>query len=219
MSFSAVTYMNQRDGTALLEDFSESFDTGDIVVITGPSGIGKSTFAHLVIGHLRPASGTVETLGSGSSYLAGPHRGEILFVTAAPVFRPGRLADHFAGADPAELERLAERLDLSDVVGRLPDGFSGTVPVTGLPELSKSEQQRLALLGVLSSRPAIAILDEATSELGADEEVALVTTLLAEAPGTLFFIITHNQKLAALATRRFHFTSERRLVAAERSDR
>ncbi|MFJ8011433.1 ATP-binding cassette domain-containing protein [Streptomyces sp. NPDC096339] len=219
VSFSAVTYVNQRDGTALLEDFSESFDTGDVVVITGPSGIGKSTFANLVIGHLRPASGTVATLGSGSSYLAGPHRGEILFLTAAPVFRPGPLANHFAGADPAELERLAERLALSDVVGRLPGGFSGTAPVTGLTELSKSEQQRLALLGVLSSRPAIAILDEATSELGTDEEVALMATLLAEAPGTLFFVITHNRKLAALATRRFHFTSERRLVAAERSDR
>lgn len=219
VSFSAVTYLNRHDGTALLEDFSESFDTGDVVVITGPSGIGKSTFANLVIGHLRPAGGTVATLGSDGSYLAGPHRGEILFLTAAPVFRPGPLADHFAGADPVELERLADRLALSDVVGRLPGGFSATVPVTGLTELSKSEQQRLALLGALSSRPAIAILDEATSELGADEEAALMATLLAEAPETLFFIITHNRKLAALATRRFHFTSERRLVAAERSDR
>lgn len=78
--------------------------------------------------------------------------------------------------------------------------------------LSKTELQRLALLDLVINRPAIAILDEATSELSAEAELSLLRTLISALPDTLFFIITHNPELTTLANRVFHFNGERRLV-------
>jgi ABC-type uncharacterized transport system fused permease/ATPase subunit len=101
---------------------------------------------------------------------------------------------------------------VSDVVRRLRSGFDEPVPATGQLNLSKTELQRLALLDLVINRPAIAILDEATSELSAGAELSLLRTLISALPDTLFFIITHNPELTTLANRVFHFNGERRLV-------
>ena len=78
--------------------------------------------------------------------------------------------------------------------------------------LSKSELQRLALLDLTVNTPAVAILDEATSELSSAEETQLIKKVITALPHTLFFIITHNPELSTLGNRNFNFNHAKRLV-------
>jgi ABC-type transport system involved in cytochrome bd biosynthesis fused ATPase/permease subunit len=211
VSFSDVTIVAPQSNALLLEGFTESFDRGDVVVITGASGVGKSTLAKLVVGSLQPTKGVVSTLGCTSGYVSNVHDQDVLLLTSCPVFKPGRLSEHFNDPEYATLARMVDVLELDDVLAHIPGGFDELVPSTGLLNLSKSELQRLALLDVLVNPPAIAILDEATSSLSSDAERSLLRAVTSALPDTLFFIITHNPSLRELGDRVFHFTHERRL--------
>ncbi|MEN0137599.1 MAG: ABC transporter ATP-binding protein/permease [Rhodococcus sp. (in: high G+C Gram-positive bacteria)] len=211
VSLSEVAYVAPRTGAVLLEKFSESFGKRDVVVIMGPSGVGKSTFAKLVVGSLQPTTGVLSTLGRTTGYVSNPHAEDILLLTSSPIFKPGRLIEHFNSPLPLELARVVDYLDVADVVGRLRSGFDEPVPATGQLNLSKTELQRLALLDLVINRPAIAILDEATSELTSEAELSILRAVISALPDTLFFIITHNPELTTLANRVFHFNGERRL--------
>lgn len=212
VSFSHVTFVNPSSGTTVLEQFNQSFHMNEVVVIMGASGVGKSTFANLVVGSLLPSQGQISTLGGTDVYLTRRHAEDIQLLTSSPVFRPGTLAEHFNNPSLEELNQQAAHLGLSDIVGQLQDGFNQHVPWSGEINLSKSELQRLALLDLTINAPAIAILDEATSELNSSDEVHLINKIIAALPNTLFFIITHNPKLSACGNRNFNFNQEKRLI-------
>ena len=212
VSFSNVTFVNQRSGTTVLEQFDQAFHESDVVVIMGASGVGKSTFANLVVGSLLPSQGQISTLGGTDGYLARQHAGEVQLLTSRPIFKPGLLVEHFNSPSREELYQRAAYLGLSDVIDRLPDGFNQQVPWSGEMNLSKSELQRLALLDLTVNTPAVAILDEATSELSSAEETQLIKKVITALPHTLFFIITHNPELSTLGNRNFNFNHAKRLV-------
>jgi ABC-type transport system involved in cytochrome bd biosynthesis fused ATPase/permease subunit len=212
VSFSDVTFINPNSGSTVLEHFDQSFHENEVVVIMGASGVGKSTFANLVVGSLFPSQGQISTLGGTDGYLARQHAEEVQLLTSNPVFKPGSLAQHFNNPSLEELNQRAAYLGLSDIVEQLQDGFNQHVPWNGEINLSKSELQRLALLDLTLNTPAIVILDEATSELNRADEVQLIHKLISALPNTLFFIITHNPELSALSNRNFNFNHEKRLV-------
>ncbi|EJM12490.1 ABC-type multidrug transport system, ATPase and permease component [Pseudomonas sp. GM18] len=212
VSFSDVTFINPNSGSTVLEQFNQSFHENEVVVIMGASGVGKSTFADLVVGSLAPSQGQISTLGDTDGYLARQHAEEVQLLTSNPVFKPGSLALHFNNPSLEELNQRAAYLGLSDIVEQLQDGFNQHIPWNGEISLSKSELQRLALLDLTLNTPAIVILDEATSELNSADEVQLMHKLISALPNTLFFIITHNPELCALGSRNFNFNHEKRLV-------
>ncbi|KTC57362.1 ATP-binding cassette domain-containing protein [Pseudomonas savastanoi] len=212
VSFSNVTFVNPHSGITVLEDFDHAFHENDVVVIMGASGVGKSTFASLVVGSLLPSQGQVSTLGGTIGYLTRPHAEDVQLLTSSPIFKPGPLFEHFNSTSQEELYQQASYLGLSSIIERLPEGFNQEVAWSGDVNLSKSELQRLALLDLTINAPSIAILDEATSELDSVEELQLIRKLMAALPKTLFFIITHNAELSALGNRNFTFNSEKRLV-------
>lgn len=211
VSFSDVTFVNPS-GTTVLEQFNQSFHENEVVVIMGASGVGKSTFANLVVGSLLPSQGQISTLGGTDGYLTRRHAEDVQLLTSSPIFKPGSLAEHFNSPSLEELNQRAAYLGLSDIVEQLQDGFNQHIPWSGEINLSKSELQRLALLDLTINTPAIVILDEATSELKSADEVQLINKVITALPNTLFFIITHNPELSALGNKNFNFNHEKRLI-------
>ena len=131
-----------------LRPTSLTVHAGDVLVVTGPSGTGKSTLVSILAGWDRPTSGTVDR-------------------PAWTVFVPQRLAlldtltvlDNIALADTARAEDVPA-LAAALAVEHLLDRFPG--------ETSLGERQRIGLARALHARAAVTILDEPTAHQDAD---------------------------------------------------
>ncbi len=158
------------DGRPLRQDISLSAGPGRPLLITGPSGVGKSTVLRAIAG-LWP-------FGRGRVRMAD---GRALFLPQRPYLPLGTLADALvypSAADELPRDHLVEVLHavgLPQLSDRLDEEANWA------QRLSMGEQQRLAFARVLLARPEIVFLDEATSALDEAAEMSLYR-LLREAP-------------------------------------
>lgn len=171
---------------------------GDALLITGNSGVGKTTFLHLLGGLLKPASGKILINQQDISLLKarhldlfrGTHIGMVLqrsfFIESLTVLDNVLLASRTAeNHRKPEIMRMFEKLGLKDHRHKLPR------------ELSAGQQQRVGIARALINSPAVILADEPTSSL--DDENAftvagLLSTLAREA-GSSLLIVTHDQRL------------------------
>ncbi|MEX2123718.1 MAG: ATP-binding cassette domain-containing protein [Woeseia sp.] len=156
----------RRGEVLALEDVSLSLPLGQTTAILGASGSGKSTLVQLIIGLLRPDSGTVRTLGKPIDFV-NPHpmRKRIGYavqdVSLFPhlsvrknILLPATLSGWRDADKQARLDELLELMQLpADVLGRYPH------------ELSGGQQQRAGLCRAMMLRPELLLLDEPFSGL------------------------------------------------------
>ncbi len=147
------------------------------VALIGGSGAGKSTVFALAERFYDPDAGRVLFEGRDIRTL-GPaeHRARIGLVEQhAPVLY-GTLRENLLyaapGASPAELDRVIELAQLSEVVALSPYGLDTPAGEHGMA-LSGGERQRVALARSLLTRPSLLLLDEPTAHLDALNEAAL----------------------------------------------
>jgi ATP-binding cassette, subfamily B, bacterial CvaB/MchF/RaxB len=173
----------------LLEDVSLRVAPGECVAIVGPSGAGKSTLLKLIAGLLCPQSGEVVVNGHSVSSGRAAVTGNVGFVLQDDCLFAGTIADNIAFAsDVADMERVEEcaRLAcLDDEIKAMPMGYSTLVGDMG-SALSGGQQQRLLLARALYPKPAILVLDEATSHLDVPTEQR-IAAILAELRMTRIF--------------------------------
>jgi putative ATP-binding cassette transporter len=140
------------DGTPILTGVHFEAAAGEAVLLSGPTGLGKSTLIRAVAG--------IWPFGSGEVRLG---EGRVLFVPQRPYLPLGTLADALcypgaSGDVPKErLEKLLTDFQLGELVPHLDTTDNWT------QRLSLGEQQRLAFARIMLTEPTIVFLDEATS--------------------------------------------------------
>jgi putative ATP-binding cassette transporter len=158
------------DGRPLRQDIALAAGPGNPLLITGPSGVGKSTLLRAIAG-LWP-------FGRGHVRVSD---GRALFLPQRPYLPLGTLSDALAyprAAAELPRDRLVEALR---AVGLPQLGERLDEEGNWAQRLSIGEQQRVAFARVLLARPEIVFLDEATSALDEAAEMSLYR-LLREAP-------------------------------------
>jgi ATP-binding cassette subfamily B protein RaxB len=165
----------------LLEDISFRIEPGECVAIVGPSGAGKSTLLKLIAGLLHPQSGDVMVNGHSVCASRAAVLGNVGFVLQDDTLFAGTIADNIAFAsdvaDMARVEECARLACLDDEINAMHMGYNTLVGDMG-SALSGGQQQRLLLARALYSRPAILVLDEATSHLDVPTEQRIAAMLV-----------------------------------------
>ncbi|GAA2358884.1 ABC transporter ATP-binding protein [Streptomyces carpaticus] len=177
VEFRQVAFGYGEEGRDVLAEVSFTVPARGLTALVGPSGAGKTTVFQLIERFYRPRRGSV--LLDGRDIAALPLarvRGRVGYVQQdSPVMR-GTLRENIAYAAPdateAEIRDAVELAGLAPVVAQLPDGLDTILGDQGTG-LSGGQRQRLCIARVLLQKPAVMLLDEATSHLDSDTEAAL----------------------------------------------
>jgi ATP-binding cassette subfamily C protein len=193
------------DRAEALRGVSLELPTGSTLALAGPSGAGKTTVADLVAGLMVPSSGRVCVGGQELTRerLAG-WRQAIALVPQEPFMFHDTIAANlrFARSEATDRE-LWEALRVANVaefVAALPEGLETIVGDQGL-RLSGGERQRLALARALLRQPDLLILDEATSSLDTENELAIRVALSELHGRTTMLLIAHRLSTVSEADR------------------
>lgn len=189
----------------ILRAVSFSVAPGQAVALVGPSGIGKSTTADLMVRLLDPDDGSIRLDGVDVRRVAlGDLRRHVVLVNQEPVLFHASIAENIRYARPEasdeHMRRAALAAGVDEVVARFPDGFQTIVGERGAA-LSAGERQRVALARALLADPAVLVLDEPTAALDPASERQILAAYRQAMQGRTTILITHHLALAAAADR------------------
>ena len=192
--FDHVTFGYEPD-REILHGLTFEVPAGNRVAIVGPSGAGKSTIARLIFRFYDPWAGRILIDGQDIRDVSQSSlRAAIGIVPQDSVLFNETIGYNIAygrdGAGPGEVDDAARGAALSDLIGRLPQGFDTEVGERGL-KLSGGEKQRVAIARTLVKNPPILLLDEATSALDTRTEQDILATLDRAARGRTTLSIAH----------------------------
>ena len=194
----------------VLARFSAEVPKGSFTVVTGPSGVGKSTLLMLLMGLRRPTSGRVALAcadGRTVDVSALP-AGMFAYVPQGNGLMSGTIADAVAfsecGPEPdmARVRAACRAACAAEFVERLPRGYETVLGEHG-HGLSEGQMQRLAVARALYSGAPILVLDESTSALDTDTECRLLDSIRSMSDVTVF-IVTHRPQAVSLCDRELH---------------
>jgi putative ATP-binding cassette transporter len=180
------------DGRALIRNLSTDIKSGDKVLISGPSGAGKTTLFRALAG--------IWPFGHGR--LRTPADAKALFLPQRPYLPIGTLRDALAypgsadGFDEPALRAALSDVNLEHLSNRLDEEANWS------HELSIGEQQRVAIARALLLKPNWLYLDEATSALDAPNEQRMYKLLAERLPEATVLSIAHRPEVARFHQRR-----------------
>ncbi|MBV6820712.1 peptidase domain-containing ABC transporter [Rahnella sp. PD12R] len=157
--------------------FNLAIEAGESIAIIGPSGQGKTTLAKLLLGLLKPVSGSICINGVDHTKLGMTHYRDLIgSVMQSDMLFAGSIMDNIsffdASLDRHHVERVARIAQIHDDIMAMPMGYNSMVGDMG-SSLSGGQVQRVILARALYRKPRILILDEATSHLDVARESAI----------------------------------------------
>lgn len=192
LSLCNVNYNIER--RHILTDINLTVDHGDFVAVSGPNGGGKTSMLRIILGLLKPSSGSVEfpcgkpTVG----YLPQKNSVDAHFpISVKEVVASGLLNSHWTREEKAV--RVAEVLHMIEME-QLQDRAIG--------RLSGGQMQRALFGRAIACRPSFLVLDEPLSYLDKHFENRLYEILATMGKDTTILLVSHEMTaIAAMANR------------------
>ncbi len=202
-------FADREPGPRVLKGVTLAFEPGERVAVLGRIGSGKSTVLRLLAGLYQPIEGQAEADGIDLRQIdPADYRARVGFVTQNPRLFNGTLRDNVlldrSAADPGRLADVARVTGLDRLVAQHPQGWELPVGEAGAL-LSGGQRQLVALARCLVTRPQILLMDEPTSSMDAQSEVAFLRQLKEAMGGgadsCTLIMVTHRPAVLELVSR------------------
>jgi ATP-binding cassette, subfamily C, bacterial len=208
-------------GKSILRDLSLRIPAGSLTTIIGPSGAGKTTLIDVIVGLLQPNSGVVMLDGVSLAEIdLNAWRGMVGYVPQEMFLFNDTVLANVTLNNPmisrADVDWALDTAGMREVVAALPQGVDTLVGERG-QALSGGQRQRLAIARAIAPRPALLILDEATTSLDPDTERRIVDGLSELKARVTILAISHQPAMAAASDQVLALDQGRIVSVAERA--
>lgn len=193
-ALSVVGALQTVQGDNLLKDLAFKANPGELTVVKGASGIGKSTLMRALAGFWPWVDGRIATDRSA------------LWISQSTWLPEMTLPALLAYPSQPETYTHAQYAEALNAVGltKLSRDLENATPVNWTQRCSGGEQQRLLLARALLQKPAVLLMDETTSGLDDDLVEHLIQTLKTTLSDSTIVLISHQPTAHRLADRLVH---------------
>jgi len=195
MVFENISFSYGRD--EVLSSTTCTINKGDFVIISGISGIGKSTLMKLLLGVIYPQEGSIYLkMENGEKINVSKNiRSLFSYVPQGNLLLSGTIRESVSIINPSvsdeEIMKAAEIACADSFIKKLPEGLDTVIGEKGAG-LSEGQIQRLAVTRAILSGAPIILLDEATSALDGETEKKLLYNIK-QMKNKTCILISHKQ--------------------------
>lgn len=192
MIITNVSFQENNEEKCRIHNIDLQIQPGELVMIVGESGAGKTTFLKLMTGLYKPSNGSITYYGNEAQLTAVWQEPRFFRVTVKEnmYFGEERLEN--------ELEKNAELVNVTPIIRGLPEGLQTVLHKSG-EEFSGGERKRLALLRAIVSNPHLIILDEPTAGLDPNNQEFFWNMIEELGSDVTRIVATHDVERAMIA--------------------
>lgn len=206
VEFRNVTF-SYDDKVNVLENVSFSIKPGETIALVGPTGAGKSTIVNLVSRFYDIQGGQIFIDGKDiKSLTLDSLRKQMGIMTQDNYIFSGTIRDNIAygnlNASEEDIIEASKAVHAHDFISTLEDGYDTKLTARG-GELSNGQRQLVAFARTMLSKPAILVLDEATSSIDTKTEILIQKGISKMLKGRTSFVIAHRLSTIQNADRIF----------------
>lgn len=192
-----ISYRYPNTATYVLQNASLSIRKGERIGVVGNTGGGKSTFLDVLMGLLKPESGSIlvddiplvmENISSWQKNIA--HVPQNIFLSDSSIGENVAFGRTKPDIDANRMKNAVDEAQLRDFIESLPQGYDTRVGERGI-RLSGGQRQRIGIARALYKRSSVLVLDEATSALDDATENAVMATINALDRGLTVIMVSH----------------------------
>jgi ATP-binding cassette subfamily C protein CydD len=196
LAFEDVSFAWDANRGKVLDRLSFRVNDGEILLLTGASGAGKSTIIDLILGFIAPGEGRVTINGAELMTLVPAARTRMLgWIGQKPMLFAGTIEENIRFGRPeasaAELTEAIRLARLDEVIAKLPQGVRTPIGEGGFG-LSGGQGQRIAIARAFLKDAPLLLLDEPTAHLDPAIERDVLESLKRLAIGRTVILATHS---------------------------
>lgn len=202
-----VNFRHRNARNDLYRRLSLSLGVGELLVINGTAGTGKSTLSRLLVGILQPRHGQIRLGDVELSRLPADIRADLIgYMPQHTELFSGTVRDNIARMGDGEFEDVvaaAKLVGIHDMIVHLPEGYDTQITSDHFG-LSGSERKRISLARACYRCPRVLVLDEPSANLDAPSRrimEAALKTLKAQGSSIIITQSIHSAQITRMADR------------------
>ena len=193
----SYNYTQKDNTTKVISNLSLKLEIGKFTVITGHSGVGKTTLLQLIMGIYQFNDGIISISGKDYKNISPDIWGaKLAYVPQDNMLFSGTILENISFFDDnislKEVDRILKGLDLATYISTLKDGVNTDLGSMAT-KISGGQKQRLAIARALLSKPDILILDETTSQLDEATEANVLDFIKNELSSRTVICVAHRR--------------------------